>query len=141
MRESPYDFDGDDWQPAESARRFESGTPNMMGIQALDASLGLFEEIGLSFVNQRLADNTAHLIEALDAISDIELLTPRDPTKRAGIVTFRHPDMAGRTVHPNLMRAGVICAARAGGIRFAPHFYTPTAVIDRAIDTFLQTIQ
>ena len=57
MRESPYGFEEADWQPAASARRFEAGTPNMLGIHALDASLSLFEEVGMDSVEQRLADN------------------------------------------------------------------------------------
>ncbi len=141
MRESPYDFDADTWSPARSARRFESGTPNMMGIQAFDASLSLFEEMGMASVEQRLTENITHLINALDEIPEVELVTPRDPPKRAGIVTFRHPAMADGNIHPALMKAGVICAARAGGIRFAPHFYTPVSVLDNAISKFNQIIQ
>src|SRR5690606_6220968 len=32
-----------DWQPARSARRFECGSPNMLGCMALEASLSLLE--------------------------------------------------------------------------------------------------
>ena len=39
MRESPYAFESDTWVPAASARRFEAGTPNMLGIHAMEASL------------------------------------------------------------------------------------------------------
>ena len=141
MRESPYDFDAETWQPAQSARRFESGTPNMMGIQALEMSLSLFEEVGMSFVSQRLAENIDHLADALKAIPEVEVLTPHEPTKRAGIITFRHPEIARKEVYPTLMQAGVICAARAGGIRLAPHFYTPEAVLNTAISKFRQIIQ
>ena len=141
MRESPYDFEADEWTPAHSARRFESGTPNMMAIQALDASLSLFEEVGATVVEQRLTENVTHLINALREIPEIDLLTPQDTSKRAGIVTFRHPAMADGKVHPALMKSGVICAARVGGIRFAPHFYTPVDVLNNAINKFIQIIQ
>lgn len=134
MREAPYDFEAHDWQPARSARRFESGTPNMMGIQALDASLSLFEELGMEAVNTRLADNIGYLEAALAAMPGIEIVTPRDPEKRAGILTFRSRVIRGADLHKRLMEAGVICSARAGGVRFAPHFYTSRERLDTALD-------
>jgi selenocysteine lyase/cysteine desulfurase len=134
MRERPYDFDGGDWEPARSARRFESGTPNMMGIHALDASLSLFEEVGMDEVGRRLEANVTALAVGLQALPGIELLSPDSAAKRAGIITFRHAGTPQAELHGRLMGAGVICAARAGGVRFAPHFYTPQNVIDRALD-------
>lgn len=134
MRASPYAFEASDWTPARSARRFEAGTPNMLGIHALDASLSLFEEVGMDEVARRLADRVQRLVEGLDALPGIELVTPRNPARRAGIVTFRHAGRDGATLHAGLMESGVVCAPRAGGVRLSPHFYTPDAVIDRALE-------
>lgn len=140
MREHPYDFEGDDWQPAQSARRFESGTPNMMGIHALDASLGLLEEVGSDQIVQRLETNVDILIEGLKALPGVTIVTPEANAKRAGIVTFRHSTAPQETLHRQLVADGVICAARAGGIRLAPHFYTPESALNRAIEKISQLI-
>lgn len=141
MRDNTYAFESTSWHLAESAKRFEPGTPNMMGIHALEASLSLFEEIGFDFIEERLADNMLILEQALKAIPDVELITPTDPSKRTGIMTFRHPAAAPEQLYPALMEAGVICAARGGGVRLAPHFYTPQGVIERAVETIRQLIQ
>lgn len=141
MRESPYDFEPDGWELAASARRFEAGTPNMLGIHGLEASLSLFEELGMAFVEQRLAENIAHLESAVLDIDGIRLVTPSDPAKRAGILTFAHANIAGADLHRSLMSAGVICSPRSDGVRLAPHFYTPDSVLDHAIDKISQTIQ
>lgn len=141
MREAPYDFERDDWTPAASARRFEAGTPNMIGIHALDASLGLFEEVGMTVVEDRLAANLAFLESSLRGLTGVEIVSPADPAKRAGILTFRHARIDGARLHAELMHAGVICAARAGGVRLAPHFYTPPAVLENAVSRIRQTIQ
>jgi selenocysteine lyase/cysteine desulfurase len=141
MRAAPYDFEADTWMLAASARRFEAGTPNMIGIQAMDASLSLFEEIGISVVEERLAANLALLEAGLRALPGVAMISPSDPAKRAGILTFRHTRIAGKGLHAALMRERVICAARAGGIRLAPHFYTPQAVLETAIERISQTIQ
>lgn len=134
MRERPYDFEASEWEPAHSARRFESGTPNMMGIHAMDASLGLFEELGMAAVTTRLRDNISHLTTLLDAIPGVELITPRSDRKRAGILNFRCDAMSGTELLRRLMESGVICSSRAGGIRLSPHFYTPLDRLDRAAD-------
>lgn len=134
MRESPYDFESSDWEPAQSARRFESGTPNMIGIHALDATLSLFEELGMAAVASRLRDNVTYLASLLDETPGIEIVTPGTDDQRAGILTFRTDSVPGAELHARLMEAGVICSSRAGGVRFSPHFYTPRDRLDRAVD-------
>ncbi len=141
MRDDTYAFESTKWEAAHSARRFEPGTPNMMGIHALEASLSLFEEVGFDFIEQRLADNMALLQNALTEIPGVKLVTPGKARKRAGIMTFTHKKKPAGSLYPALMDAGVICAARGGGIRLAPHFYTPQGVIDRAVNTISQLIQ
>lgn len=134
MRANPTDFESEDWTLAGSARRFEIGTPNMLGIHALEASLSLFEEVGMDTVAARLAANLATLEAGLDAMDGVEIVTPRDPARRAGILTFRHRSADPARLHRHLAQAGVVCAPRAGGIRLAPHFYTAPAVLERTLE-------
>ena len=141
MREAPYDFESEGWSPASTARRFEAGTPNMIGIHALDASLEMFEEVGIRSVEERLAANLAFLESALLDLPDVEIVSPRDPARRAGILTFRHSRIAGARLHSALMQERVICAARAGGVRLAPHFYTPRTVLEAALERVRRIIR
>lgn len=141
MREAPYGFETDDWSAAHSARRFEAGTPNMLGIHAMDATLSLFEELGMAFVEERLAQNIAYLEESIGGLPGTQQITPADPAKRAGIFTFRHSRIEGAKLHAALMQNDVICSPRAGGIRLAPHFYTSRNVLEEAISVIHQTIQ
>jgi len=46
MLESPADFDQLEWQASHTASRFECGSPNMLGIHGLEASLSLLEQVG-----------------------------------------------------------------------------------------------
>lgn len=130
------DYSRTDWQPALDATRFECGSPNMLGVCALNASLGVLLDIGLDTIQQELEARVDYLIEQLDTIPGLTLLSPRTREKRGGIVTFLPPlpdPAAINRLHQQLMQQGVICAHRGGGIRFSPHFYTSTASIDRAI--------
>ncbi len=121
------DFDHLEWEPSETARRFEAGSPNMLCIQALDASLSLFEDVGMDNVEAAVLANSAQLIDWVQNQQDLELITPALADRHAGIVTFRHQKLDAQRhayLYRRLMKAGVICANRAGGIRFSPHFYT-----------------
>lgn len=132
------DYDRTDWEPAQSALRFECGSPNMLGAYALNASLSLLEEVGMKEVEAQLQSNMDYLISGLRAISGIHIISNTDPQKRAGIVTFEHQAHDSTKLHNELMQAGIICAHRGGGVRFSPHFYTPKDKIDRAL-AFLST--
>ncbi|PVV15507.1 MAG: class V aminotransferase [gamma proteobacterium symbiont of Ctena orbiculata] len=131
MVESMGDFDRTDWQPAQSARRFECGSPNMLGIHALHASLSLIHEIEVTEIATKITRNADLVIDQVDA-AGFELLTPRDPDKRAGIVTFQVPERDNQVLYQGLMQQQVMCAYRGGGIRFSPHFYNTESEIETA---------
>ena len=133
MLQNPGDFDRQDWQPANDARRFECGSPNMLAIHALDASLGVLFDAGMDKVEARVLDNSGRLIEQLLELDGIELLSPRERHRRAGIVTFRRDGVDTEALYRHLQHNGVICALRGGGIRFSPHFYTEAEKISTAI--------
>jgi cysteine desulfurase/selenocysteine lyase len=133
MVETIGDYDQREWQAARSARRFECGSPNMLGIHALSASISLLQEIGIMTVAERVLERAWHLIEAISRRDDLELITAPLPGRFAGIVTFRHKVADHKALFARLQSQKVVCALRAGGIRFSPHFYTPLAQLDEAL--------
>jgi selenocysteine lyase/cysteine desulfurase len=128
------DFDRKGWTPAADATRFECGSPNMLGIYALEASLSLLLEVGMESVHAAIEERITRLVELIDG-KGFELLSPREPERRAGIVTFRVPGTEPQLLYRDLMKHQVVCAQRGGGIRFSPHFYTDEALLERAIAT------
>lgn len=133
MRENFSDYDARDWRPAPSARRFECGSPNMLGIHALSATLDLFAEIGMKAVEQRVLARAEHLFEAIEARRDLVCMTNDKTTRYAGIVIFRSKSLPADDAVGRLRSQGIICASRGGGIRFSPHFYTSCEQLDRAL--------
>ncbi len=140
MVEHRGDYDRPDWTPAGDATRFECGSPNMLGIHALDASLSLLMETGIEAVQATVEERINRLVDLVDR-RGFELLSPRQPERRAGILTFRVPGTDAQTLHRKLMDQGVICAQRGGGIRFSPHFHTAESVLDRAIEITAKAAQ
>lgn len=139
MMENPHDFSQQQWQPANSAQRFECGSPNMLGAVALDTSLGVLFDTGMDSVEQRVLDNTAYLISLLQPMQNIRILTPLDDARRAGIVLFECIGHDQAQVYQQLMQQNIICAARGAGVRFSPHFYTTRQQLEHAVET-LQSI-
>lgn len=127
------DYDAKTWEIARSARRFECGSPNMVGIHALSASLSLLLEAGVETVETAILENTRYLIELLEQRQDIQVISPKDSSRRAGIVTFMVEGQKTEDIFTELKARHVICAHRGGGIRFSPHFYTPKSVLEKAV--------
>jgi len=132
MIENPGDFDQRDWQPAASARRFECGSPNMLGIHGLSASLSLIRQIGLPLIEQRLCAHGDYLAAHLQAMEDIEVVAKQ--WRRGGIVSFRHAAISSDSLYQRLLKHGLICALRGGAIRFSPHFYMRQSQLGRALE-------
>jgi selenocysteine lyase/cysteine desulfurase len=106
--------------PDETARRYENGTQNYCGITALHASTSTLLEVGID----NIASHIGTLNDAVIAMCDdlgFDTITPRDSTKRAGIVSFACPN--SQEVFERLTRRGVIVSVREDMIRIAPHFY------------------
>lgn len=127
------DYDRKTWQPHETAQRFECGSPNMTGITALNASLGLLLDIGMASVEKQVMAQTGYLRERLSELNNIDILSPQHDARRAGIVLFRRTDVDTEALYRHLQKHSVLCAMRGGGVRFSPHFYTPCSKIDAAV--------
>jgi len=128
-------YDEISWQPADDATRFECGSPNMLGIHAMNASIGFILDIGIDEVYRQLKLRVIYLIDKLRSISNIEFLSNTDPKDTlSGIVSFKIPHKDLKSFQATIMNRGVICAYRGGGIRLSPHFYTPLSVLDKAVE-------
>jgi selenocysteine lyase/cysteine desulfurase len=134
MVANPKDFAAQTWQIAQDARRFECGSQNFLGIQALSASLSLLLEVGMATVEKRVLVNTHWLLSELIQIPAVEILSPQQSNRYAGIVTFRHQQLATANLFQHLLSNGVICAQRGGGVRFSPHFYLSANKLKPAIE-------
>jgi selenocysteine lyase/cysteine desulfurase len=134
MVEDAGNFDIKDWRTAKNARRFECGSPNMLGIHALNSSLSLLLESGMDYVEKELLKRSDYLTDKIKRIPELELITPISQGRYAGIITFRRHGVESGPLYQYLMQNRVLCAFRSGGIRLSPHFYTPYKHIDQAIE-------
>ena len=114
---------------------------NMLGIHALSASLSLLEEIGLQNIHRIVLKNTSYLIDLLNNISEVKIITHPGPGRPAGIVSFKVNNRDSASLHQQLLKNRVICAHRGGGIRFSPHFYITTDKLEKAVEILAQSVK
>jgi selenocysteine lyase/cysteine desulfurase len=119
---------------ASNAQRFECGSPNMLGITALNASLGLLLDIGIESIQSQVTANADYLHSQLQTIDGITILSPTAAGRYAGIVTFQKRDIDNLKLYQYLQDNNVLCAFRGDGVRFSPHFYTDKNAMDKALD-------
>ncbi len=133
MVEHAGDYNRGDWQPAGTARRFECGSPNMLGIHILNASLGLLLDYGLESVSRNIDRNILYLIENISFIKGIKVISPGLPERRSGIFTFSS-SIEPSVLYSQLLAHKVVCAQRGGGIRLSPHFYNTESQLAQTLE-------
>lgn len=133
MVEHVGDFDRSDWKIAPDSRRFECGSPNTLGIHALNASLSLLLEIGMGVVEAEIHQRCNQIIDFLEKHKQTTVISNSQSDRRAGIVTFKHDTHTAEELYKHLSHNNVMCALRGGGVRFSPHFYTPFESIEKAL--------
>ena len=136
---NPLEPDPERWQVAVDARRFEGGSHNTGGLVAVAASVELLLDIGIDRIAAHIASWNEQLIDGLRERS-VEIVTPCEPPRRAGIVAVRVPQP--RRVVQRLAAVKVAAAARDGLVRFAPHLHNSVEQIERvltALDEALET--
>jgi cysteine desulfurase / selenocysteine lyase len=111
------------------ARRFEMLTYPYQDFAGMCTSMEMFLELGMDAVGMRVEELASTIIDWCDTRPDTVLVTPRDPGKRAGIVSVTVTNAADYS--RRLSEAGVVHSLREGAIRFSPHWYnTPQEIAD-----------
>jgi len=134
MMKNTHNYENKPWEIHPTARRFECGSPNMLGIHAFSASLSLLLETGMAAVEALVIEKADYLKDAIAKNERLVLLSERRSRLKSGIVIFKHQTVSNEVLYQYLQENGVVCALRGGGIRFSPHFYNTLEEIDRALE-------
>ncbi|HOI06907.1 MAG TPA: aminotransferase class V-fold PLP-dependent enzyme [Deltaproteobacteria bacterium] len=136
-------------QPDFMPDRYESGTPNTIGLAGLGAGVRYLLERGVDAVRGHEMGLTARLIAGLSSIPGVTVHGVRDAARQTAVVSFT---MAGTRPsdivlfldadHGIMARPGLHCAPSAhrtigtfpdGTVRFSPGSFTTASEIDAAI--------
>jgi selenocysteine lyase/cysteine desulfurase len=132
--ERPEDFLDYDQPLASGARRFETGSWDVLGAAALEASTNMLLDLGMDSIEATILELADH-VAAGAAKAGIAVASPReDPQERSGIVILATPWDDAEAVARRLARHRVIVTARGVGIRCAAHAYNTKEELDLLVE-------
>jgi len=132
--DAPFDFDPA-YRPAPGVARLRVGTPPVLQLAALEASLDIWDQVDMAALRATSLALTDAFIAGVEATCPtLALATPRDHHQRGSQVSFRHPQ--GYAIMQAVIARGVVGDFRAPDIlRFG---FTPLFIglddVRRAID-------
>jgi len=123
-----------DFTSYDDARRFEVMTLAAQDFAAMGSSIELILELGVDSIAQYVRTLIDRVIEWAHGRSDVRVVTPVEPSRRAGIVLIApaSPEATSR----RLTDAGVAHSLREGAIRLSPHYYNTEPEIEAALRIF-----
>jgi kynureninase len=104
---------GPAYEAASGMARFMTGTPDILGVTAVESGASLLAEAGIEQIRAKGTQLGEYLIALADtrlAPLGCVLASPRDTERRGSHVTFTHPD--ARAIVTELARRGVIADFR-----------------------------
>ena len=116
----------------DDARRFEVITLDFVNFLAMAESIGLFLDLGPATIEAHVQSLGDRAVAFADAHRSVTLVTPREASRRAGVLSFRTRDVAASS--ERLKVARVTHTVREGCVRLAPHFYNTAEELDRAME-------
>ncbi len=91
---TPFEM-GQGYEPADGVRGWLSGTPPIIGLQAMRDMIALIDEVGMDAVRAKSVALTQYAVELVDEhLPKAVLASPRDMVRRGGHVTVNHPRFA-----------------------------------------------
>jgi selenocysteine lyase/cysteine desulfurase len=109
--------------PAASARAFTVSGIDSLAAARLAASLREISEVGVAAIEAELAARTGDVMYFADRY-DVPVVTPREPERRAGIVSLAPAPQDAAPLAASLANHGLTVTVRAGLVRISPHVGT-----------------
>ncbi|RLG88081.1 MAG: hypothetical protein DRO15_03640 [Thermoprotei archaeon] len=125
-----------DLKYAKAARRFEYSTSAYEAKIGLGKSIEYLLNIGIDRINYHNMKITQYLIEELDKLPRVKILTPMNLKNRGSIITIDVEGVKSHELAQKIMYNGkrqAIFSIRKGLLRFSPHFYNDEEDIDEVL--------
>jgi selenocysteine lyase/cysteine desulfurase len=129
-------------QFVSGGRKFEPGAYTHTVLAGLKAAVELLQEVGAKEISNQSRSLTQSLRDQIQA-AGFEFLSPAEEKNRSGILTFRHPKVAGERFMDALTKNDIVVSfrhdrANRGWLRVSPHFYNTEAEITKLAELLLQ---
>lgn len=118
--------------PPADGKRFEVSVPNLPSVIGMGESLALLSEVGTEVIEDHVLSLTARLTAGVRE-RGYEVVSSEQAGERSAVVSVTSTRTPPAEVQARLHERGVVCAVRAGRLRFACHLFNTAGEIDRAV--------
>jgi len=127
------------WLPVN--QHLEIGTPNMLGIAGLSASLKTMMDVGPALITEQIRYLTDYIYDRFNDNKAITLLTTADKKNRLGIITCSiNRNIDYDAVVTDLKSQRITISSRESCFRLSPHYYNTIEELDTAIEAIFDQI-
>jgi selenocysteine lyase/cysteine desulfurase len=109
--------------PSASAKAFTVSGADQLAASRLATALREIADVGVDVIEAELAQRTRDVIFYADRY-EVPVLTPREPERRAGIVTLAPAPQDAAPLAASLANHGITVTVRSDLVRVAPHVGT-----------------
>ena len=127
--ENIFAMDHTDYSPADTAARFQSGTPPVPAIYAGIAGIELMQEIGIAATRAHVNTLNEHLSAGLEELG-ASLATPREA--HGALMCVRSTD--SKALVAALDGEGIVTSERDGNLRVSAHCYNTVEDVDAVLE-------
>ncbi len=137
-------------QPDFLPDKYESGTPNTIGIAGLCAGIGFIVQTGMDAIRAHEKNLTARMLDGLGSIEGVKIYGPGDPERQTSVVSFTLQGMSPSELalaldedYGVMARSGLHCAPSAhrtigtfpeGTLRLSPGCFTTLEDVDHTVE-------
>ncbi|WP_254359583.1 aminotransferase class V-fold PLP-dependent enzyme [Microbacterium hominis] len=114
--------------PAASAAAFTVSRPDHLAVTRLAGALGDITAVGVPVLEDALTEIVGDVMLVADRY-EVPVITPRDPARRAGIVTLAPAAQDAAPLAAALANHGLTVSVQSGRVRVSPHVGTGSATI------------
>jgi len=126
----------DSYQPAQHARRFENGTPNVAPLYPATAALEFMLKVGILKIEKYVAEIHSEIRDGITKIGG-KVVTPANPEHHGSLLAVASKDENAHVAA--LEEIGIVTSCRDGNVRISPHFYNNQDDVKKVIDGFTKT--
>ncbi len=136
-----FTFDRTRLRLRRDARRFEAGTLALPQAWTASGGLEIILEVGVGIIRERSRKLTSRIVESADELG-LEVLSPRAPDQRGGLVRVRWPGGvdAAKNALDEVLARDVVLDRRGDALRISPHFFNDEEDIDRCFRVLAQLL-
>jgi len=128
------DFGSYRFEFLDSARKFDTGSYNLVGILGLGASMRMMLDVGIDKISAHILMLTDRMVSALRD-KGYRVISSRRPGEASGIVAFISDVHDHSQIQKHLQAEHrIVIAVREGRLRSSPHLYNTIEEIDRMVE-------